>query len=357
MRTILSCLALLCISNCALAQADPPAQSLNEAANAAWSSLTAQLKTRIPANKAAITPAARATAPDYGRIIILAQAFQKEFQDDPRAGQARKIELASMLRRQGASGQKLQPVEDAAIDNYIKSPAISAADRYDISALSKEIRMGHVEVKNIDEARALRARDARELAQEFPGDPRGYGYLLATARSLPSAQAREIASLLLDGNAPEKIKNGTRSLLAQKNMEGKPLRITGLDIDAHRGHPVIIYTWSIRRPDIVGFFKRYNNLPGIRLIGVNVDSDVDGAKQFVKKYQLPGDQYYDAGGMSGPIASALHIQSLVSVYIVDAEGQLVDTRGREDFEEKIKALSDKTKNPIQGTFADEGGVQ
>lgn len=352
MRTILSCLALFCFGSCALAQAESPVQTLNEA-DAAWSSLTAQLKTRLPANKTAAAPSFRATVPDYGQVIVLARAFQNGFPDDPRANRAKKIELASMIRQQRAAGQRLQPGEDATIDSYVKNQAIPAADRYDISALSKEARASHVEVKSIDEARALRARDARELAQEFPGDPRGYGYLLATARSLPSAQAREIAHLVLDGAAPEKIKEGARSLLAQKNMEGNPLRVAGLDLDAHKGHPVIIYTWSSRRPDIAGFFKRYNNLPGIKLIGVNVDADADGAKAFVKKYQLPGAQYYDLGGMAGPIASALHIQSLVSVYIIDGEGKLADTRGREDFEAKIKALSDKP----QETSADEGGKQ
>ncbi len=287
----------------------------------------------------------------------LAREFMQKFPDDPRVQDAKKIELSSLLNQQRASGAKLQPLEDAEIDSYIKNPLIPAKDRYDISALAKSVRVDRTKIKNAADSRAVHASHARELIQEFPEDARGYGYLLAVAKSMPADSAIEAASDLLASNVPERLKKAANSLLRQKSMEGKKLQIDGLDIDAFKGSPVVIYTWSRQRPDIFQFIKHRCILPGVKLIGINMDPDVDVAKQIAHAVRLPGEQYYDSGGMEGPLVSQLHIQAVVSVYIVDAEGRLFDTRGYENTKEKLEALL-RAAGPLgQSTTTDEEETQ
>jgi hypothetical protein len=292
----------------------------------------------------ASAPDKRTSAPvskgtGYGRAVMFAREFMQKFPGDPRAAKAKKIELASLLRRQRADGTKPHPMEDAEIDHYIKNPALSAADRYDISALAKETRADRSKIRNADDSRKLHAGHARELIQEFPEDARGYGYLLAAAKSLPAELATKAAGEILSSNAPDRIKQGAGSLLAQKNMEGRKLQIEGLDIDAHGDHPVIIYTWSKQRPDILQFVKRHCVFPGLRLIGINIDADTEEAREFAKVIRLPGDQYYDGGRLDGPLVSQLRVQTTMSVYILDGEGRLVDTRGHLGTLEKLRRLT------------------
>jgi RHS repeat-associated protein len=274
-------------------------------ADIAWANLCAQVKNLAPERKYTRTDSAaplpmpasaspqRTTAPaapkdaDYGQAVSHAREFQAKHPGDPRAQEARKIEMMSLLKQQRTSGKKLQPLDDASIDNYIKDPKISAVDRYDTSAFAKEVRLDYLNIKTADNTRALRAQHARELTQEFSQDPRGYGYLLAVARSLPAIQATEIAHALLAGGAPEKTKNGARSLLAQKDMEGKSLHIDGLNLEDCKGRPVVIYTWTKRHPDIFEFLI---DLSGRGLLGFHSFVTLDHQTNLFK-YQFLTQSY------------------------------------------------------------------
>ena len=352
MRPIITCILALCAITAATADSGLSSTPIiTTKADSDWESLSARPESQRTTTNAT-APAGKtrqiATLSDWEQKLGQARAFQTSHPDDSRCINARKIELTALLKLQQLSGQKPQPSEDAGIDNFIQNTSIPAADRYDISALAKSVRAERSNIKTSGEARALHILHARELAQEFPQDPRGYGYLLAVAKSLPAKQAVEIAHSLLAsgasekiaGGASEKTKTGARSLLAQKNLEGKKLQLAGLDMDAHAGRPVIIYTWTVEHPHVFEFIKRRCIMPGVAVIGINIDTDTDteAAQELVREVRPPGEQYYDSGGMDGPIASQLHLQTAVSVYIIDAEGRLVDTLGHENTAAKLQAL-------------------
>ena len=328
---------------CALAAAASATAQTSEntsTSDADWQILAELPKLQRSAAGSAAQGQREALAGAWGQKLEQARAFQSSHPDDPRHNAARKIEATALLKLQQMANRKPSPLEDAFIDACISDASLPATDRYDISALAKDVRADRSAIKDIDGARALRARHAGELAREFPDDPRGYGYLLAVAKSLPSGQAVTIANELLASGAPANIKEGADGLLAQKNMEGQILHINGLDLAAYNGRPVVIYTWSVQQPEIFEFVKRRCVVPGVKLIGVNIDTGADAAaaRQLAQELKPPGDLYYDGGGMDGPIASQLRLQTAISVYIIDAEGRLVDTRGHENTTEKLKAL-------------------
>jgi hypothetical protein len=368
---VLSCIGLAATASPAPADGISGVNLVRESGNAddAWAGLSAQLKKQMPGRADARASTGLATASGkktgasaprdggHAQAVSLAREFMRKFPGDPRVMKAKKIELASLLRRQRADGTKPQPMEDAEINSYIKNAALSATDRYDISALAKEARADWTKNKNADDSRKLRAGHARELVREFPDDARGYGCLLAVARSLPAESAIKAANDLLAGNAPDRIKKSAASLLSQKSMEGKKLRVSGLNLDACKGRPAIIYTWSKQRSDILQFVKRHCTLPGVALIGINLDADAGATRQFAQAARLPGKQYYDGAGLSGPLASQLCAQSVMSVYIVAADGTLIDTRGHENIGEKLKALPGKTREARQDAGNGKGGGQ
>ncbi|MDR0351997.1 MAG: hypothetical protein LBI02_01120 [Opitutaceae bacterium] len=275
---------------------------------------------------------------DWSQTEALAREFQAKYPDDPRAKEARKIEVTALLKRQGGNAGTPPPDAEARIVRYMADASIPAKDRFDISMMTREVRKDRSKIRSHDDSARSRIEDARGLINEFPDDPRGYGYMLSVAKSSASAIANEASNELIHSSAPEKIKTGARKLLAQRALEGKPMNIRGLDVSAFKGRPVLLYTWSAKRPEMVRAFKYWAVKSGVDMIGVNIDSDKEAARQFAQSEHPPGLLVYDGGGLDGPITSQLRLLMPSSVYLIDRHGVLVDTCGHIGTLGKLAAL-------------------
>jgi hypothetical protein len=291
---------------------------------------------------------------DWAQTVSLAREFQAGYPNDPRAREARKIEMIALLKQQGRNGGAASPDAKARIEQYVVDTSIPGKDRFDISILMREVRKDRSKIRTHDDSVQTHIKDARELIAEFPDDSRSYGYMLSAARNSASAIANEVANELIRSSAPEKIKAGARRLLAQRALEGKPLNIRGLALGAFKGRPVLLYTWSARRPEMIRAFEHWAVKSGVAMIGINIDSDMEEARRFAQTQRPPGLLLYDGGGLDGPVVSQLHLQMPSSVYLIDRRGVLVDTCGHLGALGKITALQ-KTDGDGNQTARRDGG--
>jgi hypothetical protein len=368
--------------------ASQPAALETDPAEIAWQNLQMQLPRRPPSRlqlkAAAAAAAATSNAPDargarekrlhgdqlaqparqrpaqtdWQAIAQESREFITHHPDSKYLNEARKLELTAELSRIRGKGL-IPPDVRAKMNAYLADSSVPSSERYDISALAKESDEAFAKARTPGDSTSVRIRHARELIREFPSDTRGYGYMLAVAKNCPTPEAIATALELLASQAPENYKQGASGLLAQRRMEQKPLDISGLEPDKHKGKILVIYTWSSKRPEYIALFKRWAAIDGVALIGINTDTDINAAKRFADSQSVPGTLLYDGNGMEGPLASQLHVQMQTSVYIVNAGGIRLDTRGHIDSMGKLTGLAAALAPPLpkRSAAADAGAVR
>jgi hypothetical protein len=286
---------------------------------------------------------------DWRAIAQESREFITRHPDSRHTGDARKLELTAELSLARGKGL-VAPDVQSRVTAYLADQSVPPAARYEIGVLAKEASEDNSKIHTHADSTRVRIRHARELTQEFPADPRGYGYMLAVAKAGDSALALKTAAELLDSDAPGNIKEEAARLAAQRNMEGKRLEVDGLNIREHRGFPLVIYTWSAQRTDVLRLVKRAQSVSGIKWLGINVDADSAAAEKLARALKLPGRQYYDGPG--GPLLAQLRVQTPMSVYLVNAEGKLADVLGHMYLTAKLTALAGKTNSPVENGGAE-----
>jgi hypothetical protein len=223
-------------------------------AGAAWTALTSTIPQKGIVAKSD-NPPTTASGPDNGGLTASTHArqspnwdaikadarnFHNIYPNDQRAKEARKIEMMALLSGRASAKNRLSPADRLEVDVYLADATMPATDRFEVSAGIKNLELQSARIKIWSDSLRMRAGHARALMREFPDDQRGYGYLLSLGRGSDSAAAKQIAGELLHSPAPEKIRRGAQSLLAQRTMEGKPLGMAGIDMGRFRGRFVII---------------------------------------------------------------------------------------------------------------------
>jgi hypothetical protein len=288
----------------------------------------------------AITPpVGKNKQPDWDWAINKTREFQRRHPGDSRTGAARKLELMARLHKDRGNTEINREV-----DEYINNSKNSSKERYELKSLALTLRENPDRLKKHQDVIRTRSRHARELIKAFPDDPRGYGTLLALAKSDPTDAAVGAARQILESPAPENLKQGAKTLLEQRDMIGRKLNVEGLDISHYKGRCVVIYTWEHQRPGILKYIRQFSKMPDTVFIGVNLDADITAARKIGGKLAT-GLQIYEGKGRSGAIASQLKLTTNAAIYIVNAVGILVDAHGGENTIEKIKA------NGLQDTQA------
>ncbi len=90
-------------------------------------------------------------------------------------------------------------------------------------------------------------------------------------------------------------------------------------------------------PDLKELYSRYKD-QGLEVIGISLDSDKDALERVIRKEEIRWPQYYDPAGATNRFAQAYGIRSIPVVWLVDKQGVLRHLNGRENQEEKVKAL-------------------
>ncbi len=125
--------------------------------------------------------------------------------------------------------------------------------------------------------------------------------------------------------------------LRRLDLEGTSLAIKGaglqnetVDSSQYRDKTVLVVFWAswaspvkLDLPELVKVYDKYH-ARGLEIIGVNLDNDRGELDAFLKEHQLGWPQIFEAGGMESRLAVEYGIISLPTMFLVDAQGKVVN---------------------------------
>jgi thiol-disulfide isomerase/thioredoxin len=129
------------------------------------------------------------------------------------------------------------------------------------------------------------------------------------------------------------------------DISGTGLQNERVDSARLRGKAVLIVFWASWAsqvvadvPGLINLYEKYQ-ARGFEIIGVNVDNDRADLDLFLKKYKLAWPQIYEPGGMDSRLAIDYGIISLPTMFLVDAQGKVVNCKPRvAELEKQLEKL-------------------
>lgn len=133
---------------------------------------------------------------------------------------------------------------------------------------------------------------------------------------------------------------------------GKPLALSGVGLDGKpvaveslRGRPVLVHYWATWcepcKVDIAQIRELYAKYGPKRfaVVGIALDTDKSQLAKFLASKPIPWPQLHEQGGLDGKLAEELGVLTLPTMFLLDAEGNVVDRNlVIADLEKKLDAL-------------------
>ena len=185
-----------------------------------------------------------------------------------------------------------------------------------------------------------------EFIKEFPKDERGASLLMnmATADS-DSPRATAILKRVVKDYGDTPTGKTAQGKLRQTEAIGRPVELSFTDAISGKpiamadlkGKIVVLDFWATwckpcvaEMPEIKKLYAEYKD-KGVEFIGVNLDDPGDGLaklKDFVAQNGIAWPQYYQGNGWQSAFSREWGVNSIPSVFVVDAAGNLYSTEAR-----------------------------
>ncbi|HKI18161.1 MAG TPA: TlpA disulfide reductase family protein, partial [Isosphaeraceae bacterium] len=125
--------------------------------------------------------------------------------------------------------------------------------------------------------------------------------------------------------------------LRRLDLVGKSIAVKGtglqnetVDSSQYRAKPVLVVFWAswaspVKQdlPDLIKVYQKYHDR-GLEIIGVDLDNERGELDAFLKEHRLAWPQIFEAGGMESRLAVEYGIISLPTMFLVDADGRVVN---------------------------------
>ena len=135
------------------------------------------------------------------------------------------------------------------------------------------------------------------------------------------------------GDSPQTPKAG--GAIRRLESEGNVLTLAGTTLDGKsvsledfRGRTVLVHYWATwcepckQDMSVLRQMLSKYRQEGFAIIGVNLDSNEDTAKQYLQSQTLPWPQLYEPGGLDSRLATEMGILTLPTMFLVDPEGRV-----------------------------------
>ena len=194
--------------------------------------------------------------------------------------------------------------------------------------------------------------DIEKLIAENPTRPEPYEGLYEVALESSDAAARPIFVRLVNRPAlGEKLRASAQRQIARLDLVGKLLDLKfistdgrPIDLAALRGKVVLIDFWATwcgpcmqelpaLRETIAKFKER-----GVEIVGISLDKDRDKLNTVVAREKMTWPQFFDGNGWKNELAVRFGVQSIPALWLVDQQGVLRDTYGRENLQAKLEQM-------------------
>jgi len=183
--------------------------------------------------------------------------------------------------------------------------------------------------------------DLEDFLAKFPGSDEVPSVLLHLANAnefnAEEAKARDQYGKVVADYPTTDAGKKAAGALRRLDLVGKSLVIKGtglqnetVDSSQFLGKPVLVVfgaSWAspVKQdlPELIKVYEKYRGR-GLQLIGVDLDNERGELDAFLKEHQLAWPQIFEPGGMESRLAVEYGIISLPTMFLVDAEGKVVN---------------------------------
>ncbi len=180
------------------------------------------------------------------------------------------------------------------------------------------------------------------VAQEFAGQDekakKWYNQLVSDFDSTPSAVKARGALIRIDSV-------GRPMQLRAKMVTGQPE-----DLAKYHGKIVLVHYWATWCEPCKTDFAQLKELyakygkGGFTLLGVNLDSNLSDATDYLSKNRLPWSQVWEQGGLDSRLANEMGILTLPTMILVDDKGKVINRNVHiTELENDLKSLGLKAQ--------------
>jgi thiol-disulfide isomerase/thioredoxin len=268
-----------------------------------------------------------------------ALALQKDFPDRPQVYQ---ILLTVLSRSEGDSATALaKAITDGPAPDEVKEQVKSTQRIAPLLKLLPDMP------KTLPEVEA----NLRALQKDFPDSPDVYQIMLMVMSESPADKAKAFGKEILDGPAPEQIKEQAKSALKQLEAVGKPLDVKFTAVDGRevdltkmKGKVVLVDFWATwcgpcmgELPHVKAAYEKLHP-QGFEIVGISFDEDKDALNKTLKEKEMTWAQYFDGTGWGNKYGKEFGIQGIPAMWLVDKQGNLRDINAREGLEGRVTKL-------------------
>jgi thiol-disulfide isomerase/thioredoxin len=174
-------------------------------------------------------------------------------------------------------------------------------------------------------------------------------------------KAREQYGKLVSGYAATDAGKKAAGALRRLDLAGKPLAVKGtglqnetIDSAKYAGKPLLIIFWAswaspvkAEMPELSKLYNKYHDR-GFEIVGISLDNERGDVDAFLKQNSSPWAQIFEPGGMESRLSIDYGIISLPTMFLVDADGKVVNRnlRSSAEVERQLEKLVSTKKADV-----------